>query len=77
MNFEAEYTDTFSGEANYSWVRRALFNVNEGVSDRSLVREAKRRLGLTGVRCYREEIGDMIKLVPVGTCTVLFIYPVE
>lgn len=23
MQFDVEYTDTFSGEANYSWVRRA------------------------------------------------------
>lgn len=27
--FNVEYTDTFSGEANYSWVRRAVVKVPE------------------------------------------------
>lgn len=29
MLFDVEYTDTFGGEANYAWVRRATVNVPE------------------------------------------------
>jgi hypothetical protein len=29
MKFDVEYTDTFSGEANYSWVRRATVDMPE------------------------------------------------
>jgi len=27
MKFDVEYTDTFGGEANYSWVRRTVIEV--------------------------------------------------
>ena len=29
MTFDIEYTDTFGGEANYSWVRRAVVSMPE------------------------------------------------
>ena len=29
MQFSYEYTDTFSGEANYSWVKRGTVSVPE------------------------------------------------
>jgi hypothetical protein len=29
MTFDIEYTDTFGGEANFSWVRRAVVNMPE------------------------------------------------
>lgn len=68
-----EMTDTFSGEANYSWVRRGSVELPEGASDLTLVRRVKKALGLEGVRCSREEYGEQIALRPVGTCTVIFI----
>jgi hypothetical protein len=40
---------------------------------RELVRRAKAALGLTGVRCNREDRGDTIALRPRGSCTVVFI----
>lgn len=66
----AEMTDTFGGEANYSWVRR--ITVADG-SDLSIVRRVKASLGLAGVRCRRVDYGDQIALYPAGACIVVFI----
>ena len=80
--YDVEYTDTFGGEANYSWVRRGSVTVPElthydaAANRRQLVqvvRKAKALMGLTGVKCRREEHGDLIALYPRGSCTVLFI----
>lgn len=71
--FKAEHTDTFGGEANYSWVRRSRFEAPDSITDRELVRLAKRLLGLTGVRCHRETWGETIVLRPVGELTIVFI----
>lgn len=68
-----EYTDTFGGEANYSWVRRHEATFPADISDRALVRRAKAWAGLTGVPCRTENLGDLIALYPQGSCTVLFI----
>lgn len=76
IRFEAEYTDTFGGEANYAWVNRVEFELPEDASDLAVVRKAKALLGLANVRCKREEMGDTIALYPRGSCTVLFITPV-
>jgi hypothetical protein len=73
QTFKAELTDTFGGEANYSWVRRETFQVPAGATDRSIVLAAKRVLGLTGCRCQTSHHGDMIELRPNGSCTVAFI----
>ena len=66
-------TDTFGGEANYTWVRRGTVELKEGASDLAVVRAVKRALGLEGVRCTRSEYGDIIELRPVGACVVVFI----
>lgn len=66
-----EYTDTFGGEANYSWVKR--WSTARELSEAQLVRLAKRVAGITGVPCRRENQGDTIALYPRGCCTVLFI----
>ena len=81
--YDVEYTDTFGGESNYSWVRRYSVTISETYPDndhkrkdtyyRELVRKAKALAGLTGVKCRREEYGDLIALYPRGSCTVLFI----
>lgn len=65
-----EYTDTFGGEANYSWVKRGTV---EATDERAAVRAAKKAAGLTGAPCRREDQGDTVALYPAGTCTVLFI----
>lgn len=87
--YDVEYTDTFSGEANYSWVRRGSVTVPElthygfdglfyyAQANRrqmvQVVRKAKALMGLTNVKCRREMHGDLIALYPYGSCTVLFI----
>lgn len=69
----AEYTDTFGGEANYSWVRRESFECDDDTSDLSIVRRVKRKMGLSGLKCSRHEMGDYLVLRPYGYNTILFI----
>lgn len=75
--FELEKTDTFGGEANYSWVDRHTLELDlpEDVSDLKLVKLAKDWAGWTGVKCKRDNIGDTIALYPQGMAQVLFITP--
>ena len=75
LRYEAELTDTFGGEGNYSWVQRETIELPAGSSDLSIVRAAKRALGLSGVRCARSELGETIELRPYGLCQVAFISP--
>ena len=70
-----EYTDTFAGEANYSWVQRDEQNAPNGISDRALMRRAKAWAGLTGCRGKKVDLGETIAFYPSGSCTVLFIMP--
>jgi hypothetical protein len=71
MQANVEVTDTFSGEANYSWVRR--YSVDASSSDTAIIRRAKAAAGWNGIRCTKENYGDMIKLKPSGMCQVMFI----
>jgi len=86
---EIEYTDTFGGEANYSWVRRHTVTMPElthygydgGTNyakanktyQRELMRRAKALVGLTGVRGVSDSYGETIAFRPYGSCTVLFV----
>lgn len=69
--YSFEYTDTFGGEPNYSWVHRGTVMAS---SLRGAVTLVKRELGLTGVSCRRFEFGDGVWLYPRNSCTVIFIY---
>lgn len=73
IKLQCEHTDTFGGEANYSWVRRADIELPDDASDRSIVIAAKKALGLTGTRCRTYNHGDTWELRPYGECTVAFI----
>ena len=68
-----EVTDTYGGEANYSWVRRHELRGLEGKSDLAIVRRVKREIGWSGHRCRTEQWGDGIRIVPRGICQVCFI----
>jgi hypothetical protein len=72
MQIVAEYTDTFAGEANYSWVHRAVIGP-VGMSDLQAMRRAKALFGLTGVRGNTYKHGDFIEFRPYKSCTVLFV----
>jgi hypothetical protein len=87
--YSVEYTDTFNGEANYAWAKRAKVTMPEltyygydGSTNytkanksyqRELMRRAKAEVGLTGVRGARSDLGDTIEFRPYGSATVLFI----
>lgn len=89
MKYDIEYTDTFGGESNYSWVRRATVTMPElthygydggtnyckanKVYRRELMKKAKAAVGLTGARGRVYDYGDLIRFVPYGCCTVLII----
>lgn len=87
--YDIEYTDTFAGEANYCWVKRASVSMPElthygydGATNyvranrtyqRELMRKAKAAIGLTGARGTVQNYGDMIEFRPYRSCTVMFI----
>ena len=73
MQVNVELTDTFGGEANYSWVRRQRMELPDNVSDRTIVRCVKARLGYSNVPCRKEDYGDTIALYPHKECAVIFI----
>jgi len=73
MLVQVEITDTFGGEANYSWVRRYEVEVADSASTRAIVRKVKKEIGYTGVHCRTTDYGDMITLDPVGCCERVFI----
>lgn len=68
--YDAEYTDTFGGEANYGWVRRVSFAAPRGASDRTVSRRAKAALGMTGTAWDKEYDG---RYKPRHEATVVFI----
>jgi len=76
MNYQAELTDLFCGEANYSWCDRHEISLEAGASELAIVRAAKAALGISGCRCKRETWGETIALRPYGSLTIAFITPI-
>lgn len=72
MTYEITLTDTFGGEANFSWARKATFEAPDTASDALLIRRGKKALGLTG-RHQAASLGDTIELRWPGECIVAFI----
>lgn len=75
MQWNLELTDTFGGQANYSWCNRETIELPETASDRQVITAAKAALGLTGQRCRRCSYGEGFELRPAGACAVAFILP--
>lgn len=71
-DFDLELTDTFGGEANYSWVRRGIVTVASG-KRRTIVCAAKAWAGWTGTPCEVEDYSDSLTIRPRGICQVLFV----
>ena len=70
-----EITDTFDGDANYSWVRRGVIRCapGESYSDLAAVRRVKKAIDWNNVPCDRVAIDETIALYPWGTRLVCFI----
>ena len=74
-NIQYEMTDTFAGEANYSWVKHGTIECKPGeeYSDLAAIRRVKKALDMQGIRCKVTNYGDTIELRPVGMSIVIFI----
>lgn len=72
FEINVEYTDTFGGEANYCWVKRATLTLPKGISNRAIMRRAKAAIGLSGMRGKSNCSGDFFEFRPYGSCTVMF-----
>lgn len=70
--WHVEMTDTFAGEANYSWVRRATLRIPADASAREVVRRVKAWADLTGTRGETTQTGDGYVIRPRGACVVVF-----
>jgi len=89
MAYSVELTDTFGGEANYSWVRRATITMPElthygydGATNyakanrtyqRELMKRAKAAVGYTGARGVTTSFGDWYEFRPYRDCMVLLV----
>ena len=74
MKFQVEYTDTFGGEANYSWVRRAEIELPESASNLAIMRKAKAAVGINGCKGRSYWNGnDSAEFRPYGICAVMFV----
>jgi hypothetical protein len=87
--YNVELTDTFGGEANYAWVKRATVSVPDlthygydggdgyakanRIAERELMKAAKAAVGLTGVQGVKASFGDTIEFRPYGACVVMFV----
>ena len=87
--YNLEITDTFGGDANYSWMRRYILTMPElthygydgatnygkanKVYRRELVKKAKALAGWTGWRCEVSDFGDTIEIRPRGLAMVAFV----
>lgn len=72
FTLDVEYTDTFGGEANYCWVNRDTLELPIGLSDKAIMRRAKKAMGLSGMRGRHRYNGDMWEFRPYRSCTVMF-----
>lgn len=73
MRVHIEITDTFGGEANYSWVKRRTLELPENTSDHAIVRRVKKEIEWNGWKTRTDNYGDMIVLHPRNACIVCFI----
>lgn len=73
MAWAIEVTDTFAGDANYSWVRRYTIESRQNDTQRGVMRRAKLAAGYTGVKGRTDWYGDEGAFYPRGACIVIFV----
>lgn len=70
--WDIEVTDTFGGQANYSWVHRYAISMPDGISDLALVRRIKSAAGYSGIRGRTWVAGDSVEIRFPSRCIVIF-----
>ena len=70
--WDIEVTDTFSGQANYSWVDRYAIRMPDDISDLALVRRIKSVTGYSGIRGRATVMGDSVEIRFPARCVVIF-----
>mgnify|MGYP003624667446 CR=1 FL=1 len=73
MKAQIELTDTFCGEANYSWVERHEFET-DGLTEKEIIRKARKLIGLTGSATVKTDLGDVIQWNIKGACLIAFLW---
>jgi hypothetical protein len=75
--WEVETTDTFAGEANYSWARRVVVctPADTDMHKHRVLRMLRAAAGLTGQRTRFADLGDLLEWRYVGACIVTFAVP--
>ena len=73
-NFSVQYTDTIGGQPNYGDpTKRETVSLADDSTDRQIVLACKEAVGLSGVKCDREEDGETTILRPRGESTIVYI----
>ena len=75
--WDVEYTDTFGGESNYSWIKRCKVETPPRSKQALVMRRAKAALGLSGLRGRTSWWGDGGEFRPHGIATVVFVHWAE
>jgi hypothetical protein len=79
MNFTVEsvslQNDGFGWSVNDCYCRKEI-SLPKDATDRQLTIAAKAAMGWTGVRCYREEMGECIRLRQVASTLAVDISPI-
>jgi hypothetical protein len=73
MKVVVTQTDTFGGEANYSWANRYEFVINQNTSQRNITRKAKALVGMTGVKADTYDYDTGLTIKPRGYNQVIFV----
>lgn len=73
FKLKVQVTDTFGGEANYSWVRNYEVWICKGTPRKTQIRKVKAEAGWTGIRCETTDHGDMIEMRPRNMAQVMFV----
>ena len=72
VTWDIEVTDTFGGQANYSWVDRYVIRAPSDISDLALVRRIKSVTGHSGIRGQTYVSGDSVEIRFPARCVVIF-----
>ena len=75
MLWKIETTDTFGGQANYSWVRREEIILPDGLTERQTIQALRTAAGLTGSGARTLSMGEGYEWRHPGACIVTFANP--